>query len=268
MTLLTDEERDVFRRLLEALRGAEHEFLIGGGQAARLMRLHPLARTLDWAPVLTSDIDIASHARGHRSAIALDQAIERAGFTARFEGDDQPPRTHYVLGNAELEFIVPDVAQRHPTGATIKVLGVNAQKVKNLEPLLFEPMTLEVEGVGTIRLPNPGAYIVQKTLTLSDRRTIAKKGKDSLYVHDAFQLFTTSAGQLHAHVVEFGTRVLASLTPKQLKRLKQNVERLGDPRSDLVIEASRQAVGRVLLAEAAALTFRSSFRELGVLPSA
>ena len=136
------------------------------------MRLHPLARTLDWAPVLTSDIDIASHARGHRSAIALDQAIERAGFTARFEGDDQPPRTHYVLGNAELEFIVPDVAQRHPTGATIKVLGVNAEKVKNLEPLLFEPMTLEVDGVGTIRLPNPGAYIVQKTLTLSDRRTI------------------------------------------------------------------------------------------------
>lgn len=101
MNLLTDEERDVFRRLLEALRGAEHEFVIGGGQAARLLRLHPFARTLEWAPVLTSDIDIASQAKGHRSAIALDKAIERAGFSARFEGDDRPPRTHYVLGNAD-----------------------------------------------------------------------------------------------------------------------------------------------------------------------
>ncbi len=153
MTLLTDEERDVFRRLLDALRGAEQEFIIGGGQAARLHRLDPFARTLDWEPVLTGDIDIASKAKGHRSVIALDKAIERAGFTARFEGDDQPPRTHYVLGNAELEFIVPDVAQRHPTGATVNVLGISAQKVRNFEPLLFEPMTLEVEGVGTMRCP-------------------------------------------------------------------------------------------------------------------
>ena len=108
MNLLTDEERDVFRRLLEALRGAEHEFLIGGGQAARLMRLHPLARTLDWAPVLTSDIDIASHARGHRSAIALDQAIERAGFTRttivpmRPRGSIFYPVNTMICGTAEL----------------------------------------------------------------------------------------------------------------------------------------------------------------------
>ncbi|MBL8940210.1 MAG: hypothetical protein JNM69_37025, partial [Archangium sp.] len=234
MNPLTDEERDVFRRLLDALRGAEQEFVIGGGQAARLLRLHPFARTLDWAPVLTSDIDIATQAKGHWSSIALNETLERAGFSARFEGDDRPPLTHYVLGNSELEFIVPDVAQRHPTGATVNVLGVSAQKVKNLEPLLFEPMTLEVEGVGMLRLPNPAAYIVQKTLTLSDRRTLSKKGKDTLYVHDAFQLFTTNEGRLHAGVVELGVRVLASLTKKQLKRLKQNAERLGDARSDLV----------------------------------
>ncbi len=60
--------------------------------------------------------------------------------------------------------------------------------------------------------------------------------------------------------------MLSSLTKKQVIRLKQNAERLGDARSDLVIEASRQAVGHVLLVEAAALAFRLSFRELGVLP--
>lgn len=74
----------------------------------------------------------------------------RAGLSAPFEGEDRPPRTHSVFGNAELEFLVPDVAQRHPTGATVNVLGVSAQKVKNLEPT-----TLEVEGVGAMRLPNP-----------------------------------------------------------------------------------------------------------------
>ncbi len=41
MIQLTDEEADVLRRLLRAVGGVVPEFIIAGGQAARLLRLHP-----------------------------------------------------------------------------------------------------------------------------------------------------------------------------------------------------------------------------------
>lgn len=46
MIELTFEETDVLRRLLRALSGVVPEFIIAGGQAARLLRLHPLATRL------------------------------------------------------------------------------------------------------------------------------------------------------------------------------------------------------------------------------
>ncbi len=48
MSALTDEESDVFRRLLRAVGDAVPEFIIAGGQATRLLRLHPLATRLEW----------------------------------------------------------------------------------------------------------------------------------------------------------------------------------------------------------------------------
>jgi hypothetical protein len=144
MIEFTDEEADVLRRLLRALGGVVPEFIIAGGQAARLLRLHPLATRLEWNPVLTSDTDVASVDQGHRGN-DLARAFEAEGFTPEFEGDDIPPRTHYLRGAAEIELIVPDLARRHSTGATVKILGASAQKVKDLEPLLVEPTELVKE---------------------------------------------------------------------------------------------------------------------------
>jgi NAD(P)-dependent dehydrogenase (short-subunit alcohol dehydrogenase family) len=60
MIELTDEETDVLRRLLRAVGGVVPEFVIAGGQAARLLRLHPLATRLEWNPLLTTDTDVAN----------------------------------------------------------------------------------------------------------------------------------------------------------------------------------------------------------------
>ncbi len=262
MKLLTDEEADVLRRLLRAVGSVVPEFIIAGGQAARLLRLHPLATRLEWAPLLTSDTDVATVDQGHRGHdLAL--AFETEGFTAALEGDDKPPRTHYQRGNAEIELIVPDTPRRNSTGATVKILGASAQKVKDLEPLLVEPTELEVPDVGRVRVPNPAAYIIQKVLTLTNRRSPLKKGKDALYAHDALLLFTRD-GQLHPDVVSLAGRVLATLTKKQKAKLLENAAKLGDARTDFVGESSRQAEGRASLhtAEAIALANRLGFREL------
>lgn len=262
MSVLSDEDRRGLCRLVAALSGAEHEFVIAGGQAARLYRFHPLARVLDWAPILTSDIDVATQDKGHRAIVNVGAQVEAQGFVATFEGDDRPPRTLYVLENAELEFIVPDVKRRHATGVTVDVLGVNAQRVPNLEPLLVAPVVLNIDGVGEVRLPNPAAYIVQKIITLTNRRTLAQKGKDALYVHDVLQLFMTATG-LRRPIVEQAKEVTASLSRGQRLLLTENVTRLCDQQTDFVIEASRQASGRSVNSVAAITTaLRLGFREL------
>lgn len=109
-------------------------------------------------------------------------------------GDDRPPLTHYSPGAAEIELIVPDLPRRHASGATVEILGASAQKVADLQPLLVEPIDLEVEGIGLVRLPNPGAYLLQKMITLGARRTLEKKGKDALSSATSFCSSRTTVG--------------------------------------------------------------------------
>jgi|CXWL01.1.fsa_nt_gi hypothetical protein len=262
MIELTEEEVDVLCRLMRALSGVVPELIIAGGQAARLLRLHPLAIRLEWNPLLTSDTDVATVDKGHRGN-DLAKAFETEGFTHALEGDDVPPRTYYLRGAAEIELIVPDVARRHSKGATVNLLGVSAQKVKDLEPLLVEPTELEVPNVGRVRVPNPAAYIIQKVLTLKNRRSLEKKGKDALYAHDALLLFTHNR-HLHPEVIALAARVVATLTSKQKVKLLETAENLSDARTDFVAESARQAEGRPGLhtAEAIALANRLGLKEL------
>lgn len=260
--LLTGEEADVLRRLVRAFGGIVPELIIAGGQAARLLRLHPLAVPLDWSPLLTSDTDVATADKGHRGA-NLARALATEGFLPSPEGDDVPPMTHYLRGTAELELIVPDIPRRRVKGATVRVLGASAQRVKDLEPLLVEPAELQVPNVGRVRVPNPAAYIIQKVLSLTNRRTLAKRGKDALYAHDALLLFTHH-GQVHQDVVALAGRVLATLTKRQKARLLETAAKLGDARTDFVGESARQAEGRPAphTSEAIALANRLGLREL------
>jgi len=158
-------------------------------------------------------------------------------------GDDRPPLTHYSPGAAEIELIVPDLPRRHASGATVEILGASAQKVADLQPLLVEPIDLEVEGIGLVRLPNPGAYLLQKMITLGARRTLEKKGKDALYVHDVLLLFTHD-GRVRSEVIEQAARVLKTLTRSQARRLRDHARKLGEPTTDFVAEAARQAADR------------------------
>ncbi len=112
-------------------------------------------------------------------------------------------------------------------------------------------------------MPNPAAYIIQKVLTLTNRRSLQKKGKDALYAHDALLLFTLN-GRIHPEVVVLAARVLETLTKRQKTKLLETAAKLGDARTDFVVESARQAEGRPGLhtAEAFALGNRLGLKEL------
>jgi hypothetical protein len=135
--------------------------------------------------------------------------------------------------------------------------------VDDLGPILVEPTLIEVPNLGFVRVPNPAAYIIQKVLTLGDRRDSFKRAKDALYAHDALLLFTHD-GKIHSEVVALAVRVLATLGDKQKKKLLATAAKLGDSRTDFVVESARQASGRPGLntAEAFAVANRLGLNEL------
>lgn len=231
--------------MLRALGPAAAEFVIAGGQAARLMRLHPLARRLEWEALLTRDVDLATREKGHLITLDLHASLEREGFAADLSvaTEEVPPVTLYLFGESEVELLVPERRVRRAGGTTTLVLGASAQKVADLEPLLLEPVEVVLPDVGVLQIPNPGAYVIQKVLTFSNRPDLSRKGKDGLYVHDILQLFNHS-GSLHPQVIGMGRRVLQTLTRGQRDRLRVNVPKLIDSREHIVIEAAAQAAGR------------------------
>jgi hypothetical protein len=107
----------------------------------------------------------------------------------------------------------------------------------------------------------PAAYIIQKVLTLTNRRSLQKKGKDALRPRRAAALHPQRA---HPEVVALANRVFATLTKKQKAKLLETVGKLGDARTDFIVESARQAEGRPGLhnAEAFALANRLGLKEL------
>src|SRR5208283_2086609 len=95
-------------------------------------------------PLMTLDADIAVPRQ-----LAVKQPDIRAcllakGFREELQGDDQPPATHYRLGDSETgfyaEFLTPLTGSEYTRGgkrnATLRTAGAVSQKLRHIEILL------------------------------------------------------------------------------------------------------------------------------------
>jgi hypothetical protein len=207
-----DSDLDRFSRLIEALRPWLGQIIVIGGRAHELFRLRPEARSVTYPPLRTDDADVALNPRSLKTSTNIRERLATFGFSEEFSGDDQPPVTHYGLGDGDdgfyAEFLTPLVGgERRRDGSpniTERVGGIVAQKLRYLDVLLLDPWTvtlardggLDLTEPATIQIPNPASYLVQKLL-IHDRRKAADKAKDVLYMHDTIELFAGSLGALH-----------------------------------------------------------------------
>ncbi len=248
MTILGPDEIEGLGRFLRAISGAPPgTFVIAGGWAARLLRFHPLATAVEFDVVRTEDLDVAADDRVTAS-VSVAEALAQEGFRADLRSEDRPPLARYVLGTLELEFIAPERPTRKPRGATIEVLGASAQFVRDGNLLLFEPERIALPQLGrsaSAYVVNPASFILQRLLVIPLRRTLAKRGKDTVYIHDAIITFTRG-GRLATGIVEQAQRLLSTLTKSQAKRLRAQVEALRDSNDQCCREAAAQiqAAGR------------------------
>jgi hypothetical protein len=205
--LLSDNEK--FARVVEALRPWLPYVVIAGGWAHRLHRLHALAESPGYLPLMTKDVDVALGRLGAGNANILDM-LKAAGFQEEMSGDARPPITYYRLGSPDqpfyVEFLTPLVGSENKRDGTpditTTISGVSAQKLRHLEVLLLGPWSVAIGPDNgfplvqqvTVTVPNAAAYIAQKLLILG-RRKREDQERDILYIHDTLQTFA-------AHLVD------------------------------------------------------------------
>lgn len=185
-----------------------------GGWAHRLHRLDRRAlANPGFAPIFTRDADVAfdDHAKLEGD---IRKALLGAGFREVFYGEDRPPVTQYFLGNEQggfyAEFLTPlrgsGMKRSGQTDATLRKAGINAQKLRKIEPLMLSLWEVTIpKGVGGakddiagLKVPNPVMFIAQKILIHDVRKRKGKASQDILYIHDTVQIFGDQVDSLAA----------------------------------------------------------------------
>jgi hypothetical protein len=124
-------------KLLEALGPWLSQVVIVEGWAHRLFRYHSLAQAVPYEPLLTLDTDVAIPVTLEVREQDLHHLIA-ANFKEQFLGEDQPPTTHYQLGDEAgafyAEFLTPLIGSEYDRDgkrrATTRVAGVTSQNLR------------------------------------------------------------------------------------------------------------------------------------------
>ena len=227
----------VLVRALGQLQSLGDRLVVVGGSAHRLFPSHELGAAPPWELLTTEDVDVAArrdleltHANGDEILTAL----RTAGFEEAIAGAEHASH-RYVLPGTEgyLEFIAPRTGSgQKRDGTSITALrfgGVVAEPLPDVDALLHEPWTLTLEEGVDVWVVNPIAYLVQKLLVLPERRTLAKRAKDLLYVYDTLVVFNARLADLRHR----SSTLCPPLTRKQRTRLQRSLERFtSDPTDD------------------------------------
>jgi hypothetical protein len=264
-----------FGRLLDALRPWLPVVVIAGGWAHRLYRLHPLAHPPPYPALMTKDADVALDPDDVPATAGIRERLIEAGFVEDFTGEDRPPVTRYRLGERSstnvAEFLAPltggEYRRDGTRDVTVRVGGVNAQKLRFVDLLLLEPWTVELHAgeiqlsaPASVKVPNPASYLAQKIL-IHGYRKASERPKDIIYVHDTLETFAAALPDMRK---TWSAHLKPTLGDKQLRRIELAIGTLEAGISDDVREAAVQAraVGRDLSASRLAEVCAYGLREL------
>lgn len=251
-------DHEAFARLILAIEPWLDDVVIIGGWAHRLYRLHPGAQVLDYAPLMTLDTDVALPTKLAAAGQEVRERLFGRGFSEERLGGDNPPATHYVLGEVKsgffAEFLTPltgSAYQRQGKPKTTKRLGgVVAQRLRYLEILLAAPWRVDLDpskgfplpGQRTVQVANPAAFLAHKIL-IHKKRFSTKSAKDILYIHDTLETFGGKLNDLHR---EWQGQVRPLLHKRAVHKVVRGVRGLFGQINDSVREAARIAGDRKL----------------------
>jgi hypothetical protein len=254
-------ENEHFAHLIASLETWLEQVVIIGGWAHRLYRLEPRAEQLDYAPVMTLDADVAIPPLLQVKEPDIRECLVANGFQEEFVGDDQPPATHYRLGDQKTgfyaEFLTPltgsEYGRSGKRNATLRIAGVVSQKLRYLELLLNAPWTVRLDQSNgfpfrqakRVRIANPAGFLAHKVL-IHKKRVRTKLPKDVLYIHDTLKTFGGCLPELRS---EWTNRVRPQLHAKSIRVVERAAETFFAEVNDFARQAALIASGRLLSPE-------------------
>lgn len=127
------------------------------------------------ATIRTRDLDIAIPVPPHfHRKVDIGEMLEPLGFVADFKGSDGYIR--FLHPELIVEFLVPERGRGTSTPLDVPKLGINAQRLRFLDLLLTETITVPFRSVN-VRLPHPIRFALHKLL-ISGRRQSDKAERD------------------------------------------------------------------------------------------
>jgi hypothetical protein len=186
-------------------------------------------------------------------------------------GDDQPPATHYELGEEDgafcAEFLTPLIGSEYDRKgnrrATAQVGGITSQNLRHVELLLDSPWTVELsQGNGfpfgtarQVRIAHPTRFMAQKLL-IDDKRDRRSRAKDILYLHDTIELL---GGSLDLLTDEW-RRLRQALSEGAIRTVEGAYDTMFSKITDDIRGAARAAAGRGLTPEGVQELCRAGLR--------
>lgn len=253
--------RDVeaFARLINALRPWLGDVVVVGGWAHRLHRFHLLADPPAYQPIRTKDADVVIPPDDPLEG-DIAGALQAADFEEELSGEHTPPISRYSLsaaGGFSVEFLAPLIGSGYKRSgepdATVAAAGITAQKLRHLDLLMIQAMTVQLgEAVdfplkqpAGVRIAHPVTFMGQKLL-IHPERLPDKKPQDVLYIHDTLELFAPNIGQLREH---WRTRIRASIPGRLAERIEDLAGSTLSSVTDVIRNAARIPRDRDLKAE-------------------
>jgi hypothetical protein len=262
-------DNEQFARLIVALEPWLTQVVVIGGWAHRLYRLHPSAQRIEYLPLTTLDADIAVPPRLKVIDRDVRERLTAQGFDEERLGSDQPPATHYRLGDAKTgfyaEFLTPLFGPEHGRDgkpkATRRIAGVVSQQLRYLEVLLLAPWTVSLshshgfpfEDPRDVRIANPASFLAHKVL-IHNKRTRTKFAKDVLYIHDTLEIFGARLDDLKG---KWRTELKPRIHHNAVRKIQRAAADLFGELNDAIRDAAQMTGARKL--SAAAMRERCNF---------
>jgi hypothetical protein len=210
--------------LIEALSAIQPylgDAVLAGGWAPKVY-LELSAASQGSGLLTTRDIDIVLPRTLPVRDLTLDELLTKAGFSCELRSVETVPVMHFIArrdapDEVEVEFITTASGSRDgpievQRGLTAQAVKFGHLLVENKWPVSLRDLT---DGIldGTLSIPTPAAFALNKTLTFSRRRDRAKREKDLYYIFYVVASFP----EWHPWMIE-NLRAIAASRPRWVKR--------------------------------------------------
>lgn len=198
-------------KVLQELDVLSHVMLIGSWAEY----LYPSLFETEFEPnIRTRDIDFFyRNLKLPNKPVRFVEAMKRSGFVYDVDTYSEVAK-FYKEDLLEIEFLTKVIGSGSRSVYTIEGLGIKAEGLRIIN--ILDDFATEVNQNGyTVIVPLPAAYVVQKLLANPTRVPASKREKDIAAVVNLLEHI--KASEKHRQDLE---RVIATLTPKQLKVLE------------------------------------------------